>query len=162
MRVRCAGIARYLYGHAAEELGHDQWAAADPRELGLSDEELDLLLPSVPCRRLLALEYYYAAHDNPVGLFGWMFTLESLGGRLGGNVAVALDRALCLEGRALSFLRGHGEADSRHSADLYRIIEANLVEEADWMAFSSMAGDAREYYCGILDAAWSRRALRAA
>lgn len=155
-------LASYLYAHAAEELGHDRWAAQDLKELGLSEGQIFYLQPSAPCRYMVALEYYYAVHENPVGLFGWMFTLESLGGKLGGNVASALDRALELNGRALSFLRGHGEADVHHASDLNRVIEAHITEEKDWIAFSAMANDARELYCGILDSAYEQHARQAA
>jgi hypothetical protein len=94
-------LSHYLFRHAAEELGHDKWAAADLKDLGLSDAEIATLMPSSPCLRMIALEYFYAAQANPVGLFGWMFVLESLGGRVGGSMAQAIDRSLGLQGKGV-------------------------------------------------------------
>lgn len=147
-------LAQYLFRHAEEELGHDQWAASDLRDLGLSPAAIRSLSPSSPCVRMIGLEYYYAVHANPIGLFGWMFVLESLGGRIGGVMAQTVDRVLQLDGKGTYFLRGHGEADEHHSEDLYAVISENVKSEEDRSAFLYMAREAEDLYCGILDHAY--------
>lgn len=147
-------LAQYLFRHAEEELGHDQWAASDLQDLGLSPTDIRRLAPSSPCVRMIGLEYYYAAHANPVGLFGWMFVLESLGGRIGGAMAQTVDRTLKLDGKGVYFLRGHGEADAHHSEDLYTVISENVKSEEDRSAFLYMARQAEDLYRGILDHAY--------
>jgi heme oxygenase len=144
-------MAAYLFNHAAEELGHDTWAHSDLLDLGLTPHDISTITPSPPCLRMIGLEYFYAAHDNPAGLFGWMFVLESLGGKVGGGVAAALDATLKLEGKGLYFLKGHGEADSHHSEDLYRVISENLSSEEDRRVFLRMYREAIDLYCEILD-----------
>lgn len=144
-------MAQYLLHHAVEELGHDKWAESDLKDLGLSQEDIRGIVPSSPCARMIGLEYYYAAHANPVGLFGWMFVLESLGGKVGGKIAQAIDQVLKLDGKGIYFLRGHGEADTHHSEDLYRIISENLKSQEDQDAFLFMARESEELYCAILD-----------
>ena len=144
-------LANYLFGHAQEELGHELWAASDLRELGYSDSEIAASSPSEACTRMLGLEYLYAAHLNPVGLFGWMFVLESLGGKVGGSIAHALDVALNLEGKALYFLRGHGEADAHHCEDLARMIGEHVSNAVDQRDFLTMTSLSRRAYLEILE-----------
>jgi Iron-containing redox enzyme len=144
-------MAQYLYHHAAEELGHDKWAHSDLLDLGLTSEEIAAIQPSGACLRMIGLEYLYAAHENPIGLFGWMFVLESLGGKLGGNLAKAVDMSLQLNGKGMYFLYGHAEADLHHSEDLCRVIDENLSEETDRLTFERMYEESIVSYCKILD-----------
>jgi len=144
-------MAEYLFRHASEELGHDEWAKSDLLDLGLTKEEVNAISPSSACLNMIGLEYFYAAHANPVGLFGWMFVLESLGSSVGGSMADALDKALRLEGKGLYFLRGHAEADAHHSEDLYRIISAGVLVEDDRLPFDRMYSESLDIYCRILD-----------
>jgi heme oxygenase len=146
-------LAQYLFHHAAEELGHDKWAESDLLELGVPMEAISNTSPSSACLRMIGLEYFYAAHDNPVGLFGWMFVLESLGGKVGGRFASAIDSALDLNGKAMYFLKGHADADAHHSEDLVRVIDACVTAEADIRAFERMYGESISCYCQILDGA---------
>ena len=120
-------MAQYLYHHAGEELGHDKWAEADLMDLGLSAEQISKLQPSSACLQMMGLEYLYAAHLNPVGLFGWIFVLDSLGAQVGGTLAAAVEKALQLNGRGLYFLKGHAEAEAHYAEDLYRIIGRTLA-----------------------------------
>lgn len=150
-------LAEYLFHHATEELGHDEWAASDLHELGVPEGELPKLEPSSACLRMIGLEYYWATQANPVGLFGWMFVLESLGGKVGGGIAAAIDDALQLQGRCTQFLRGHAEADAQHSEDLCRVIEASVRSEEDRSAFARMARESLDLYCSILDNATAAR-----
>jgi heme oxygenase len=147
-------LAQYLFRHAEEELGHDKWAASDLQDLGLSPADIRGIVPSSACARMIGLEYYYAAHANPVGLFGWMFVLESLGGKIGGIMARAVDQTLKLNGKGIYFLRGHGEADAHHSEDLFEMISEHVNSAEDRAAFLYMCREAEELYCGILDNAF--------
>lgn len=144
-------LAQYLFRHAEEELGHDKWAGSDLQDLGLSPSGIRDIVPSSPCMRMIALEYYYAVHANPVGLFGWMFVLESLGGKLGSGIAAAIDHTLQLGGKGTYFLRGHGEADAHHSEDLFSVISGNIKSVEDKAAFLYMARESEDLYCAILD-----------
>ncbi|MEZ5564126.1 MAG: iron-containing redox enzyme family protein [Gammaproteobacteria bacterium] len=155
-------LADYLFRHAGEELGHDQWAASDLRDLGMTDAEIVLIRPSTPCARMVGLEYYYAAHANPVGLFGWMFVLESLGGKVGGGIATAIDKVLSLNGRATYFLKGHADADAHHAEELYAVISKHVVAKNDQQDFQSMVLESEDLYCAMLDSAYGGLATAAA
>lgn len=150
-------MAEYLFRHAAEELGHDRWAASDLADLGLSEAQIAEIAPSSACLHMIGLEYYYACHANPVGLFGWMFVLESLGGRVGGGIAQSVDKVLRLNGKGLVFLQGHGEADAHHSEDLYRVIGIDVRSERDKGDFLRMFAESADSYCAILDGASQAR-----
>ena len=65
---------------------------------------------------MIGFEYFTAGYDNPVGLFGWLYVLESMGDDLGSQVSAAIDQALGLDGKALRFLAGHGINDVAHTA----------------------------------------------
>jgi pyrroloquinoline quinone (PQQ) biosynthesis protein C len=146
-------MAQYLYQHAAEELGHDKWARSDLLDLGLTSEQITKVRPSSACLRMIGLEYLYAAHENAVGLFGWMFVLESLGAKVGGGLAAAVDKTLKLNGKGMYFLNGHAEADAHHAEDLYRVITENLSSDEDRAVFERMYHESLESYCQILDSA---------
>jgi pyrroloquinoline quinone (PQQ) biosynthesis protein C len=146
-------LAQYLFHHATEELGHDEWVVSDLRDLGMSDAEIAASQPSSACLRMIGLEYLYAMHDNAVGLFGWMFMLESLGGAVGGQIVDSIDRSLDLGGKAVYFLRGHADADSHHSEDLFRVITEHVVTAVDRSSFARMASESSDLYCGMLDSA---------
>lgn len=152
-------LAQYLLHHAVEELGHDKWAASDLRDLGFTDAQLAASRPSSPCLRMIGLEYFYAQHANPVGLFGWMFVLESLGGAVGGQIARAIDEALNLNGKGTYFLSGHGEADTHHAEDLFRVISSGVTSPSDREVFTRMAREGQDLYTQILDHAYAAAPL---
>ncbi len=145
------GLAQYAFRHAAEEIGHDAWAHADLMDLGFSAQRILESRPSSACERMIALEYLYACHDNPAGLFGWMYALECLGGDVGGMVAKAVDAVLGLKGKATRFLRGHAEADAVHSTELSDVIAEGIVRAADEAAFRQMAHSSTACLLGIFD-----------
>lgn len=151
-------MAAYLFAHAGEELGHDKWAHRDLLDLGLTSEQIVDTQPTGACLRMIAFEYLFATQLNPVGLFGWMLVLESLGGRVGGRAATGIDKALHLQGKGLSFLAGHGDADAHHSEDLYRVIHDNLRNTADCSAFETMFRETLQAYSDILGAAYTTTA----
>lgn len=148
-------LAQYLFRHAEEELGHDQWAASDLADLGLSTLEIKKVAPSSPCIRMIGFEYYYAAHANPIGLFGWMFVLETLGGKSASGISKAIDQALKLNGKATYFLRGHGDADAQHSEDLCTVIGDGVTSPEDVETFLYTVAESESLYCDILDHAFN-------
>jgi heme oxygenase len=154
-------MAQYLYQHAGEELGHDKWAKTDLLDLGLKVAQIEQLTPSTPCLRMIGLEYLYAAHENAVGLFGWMFVLESLGAKVGGELSEAVDKALKLNGKGTYFLKGHAEADAHHSEDLYDILDKNLSKPEDRLVFERMFHESLDCYGAILDSAQIERPMAA-
>lgn len=125
-------LARYLLVHAGEELGHEQWALEDLAALGIAADKVRSSRPVPACAAMIGYEYYVAGHANPVGLFGWLYTLEAMGDELGGQIARAVGSRLGGSGgRGVKFLAGHGIADHAHTADLTRMISEHIGDSAD-------------------------------
>ena len=125
-------LAQYLFKHADEELGHEQWALDDLAALGVPAERVHASRPVPACAAMVGYEYYVAGHANPVGLFGWLYTLEAMGDELGGRIAQAAAPKLGGTGaRGVKFLAGHGVADHDHTADLTKMISTHVTAPAD-------------------------------
>lgn len=118
-------LADYLLHHAREELGHDQWALDDLAGLGVPAEKVRASRPVPACAAMIGVEYYVAGHGNPVGIFGWLFVLESMGDDLGHAVSAQVAEGLKLPD-SVKFLAGHGDADADHTRDIIEQIEANI------------------------------------
>ena len=125
-------LARYLLRHAEEELGHEQWALDDLAVLGVSAEKVRSSRPVPACAAMIGYEYYIAGHANPIGLFGWLYTLEAMGDDLGGRIAQAVGAQLGgADMQGVKFLSGHGIADHEHTAELTRVISKLVTDPAD-------------------------------
>lgn len=118
-------LADYLMHHAQEELGHDQWALDDLAAMGITEDEVRESRPVPACAAMVGMEYFVAGHANPVGLFGWLFVLESMGDDLGHEVADRLREGLELPD-GVKFLAGHGDADEDHTRDIIEKIEKDV------------------------------------
>lgn len=124
-------LGRYLFRHAEEEIGHELWALSDLKHLNLSESAVKSARPTPACMSMIALEYYVAGTWNPVGLFGWLYALESLGDAMGTILSKSLGQGLQLNGKAVYFLEGHGEADRHHTRDLEDHITQHVTKSQD-------------------------------
>src|SRR4029079_15711986 len=78
--------SRYLLHHAEEEMGHERWALDDLAALGVDEATARATRPGPACAAMIGFEHYIAGRANPVGLFGWLYVLESMGDDLGKRV----------------------------------------------------------------------------
>ncbi len=124
-------VSRYLLQHSGEEMGHELWALEDLRALGVDEESVQASRPVPACSSMIAFEYFVAGRQNPVGLFGWLYVLESMGDDLGGLIATAVQVKLGSGRGGVKFLDGHGIADQEHTADLTRVITDHLHDPRD-------------------------------
>jgi pyrroloquinoline quinone (PQQ) biosynthesis protein C len=146
-------VARYLIHHANEELGHDKWARADLESLGVSREVIESARPSLPCMAMLGVEYFWAAHGNPVAILGWTFALEALGDDVGHLVADALAKTVPGGAQSTGFLRGHGEADHDHIRDIVEVIEKHVTAPRDRADLLYVASVSADLYAQIIEGA---------
>jgi pyrroloquinoline quinone (PQQ) biosynthesis protein C len=121
-------LGQYLFRHASEEVGHEQWALSDLKDCGMPEERIPQLRPTAACMLMIALEYYVAGTWNPVALFGWLYALESLGDAMGMLLSRSLGQGLQLGDKAVYFLEGHGEADHHHTRDLEEQITTYVTD----------------------------------
>lgn len=146
---RCVGrnddLAQYLFHHADEELGHEQWALDDLSALGVDSISVLQSQPVPACSAMIGFEYYTAGHANPAGLFGWLYTLEAMGDDLGGRIATAVAAGLG-GSEAVKFLAGHGVADKDHTEDLTRVISTMITTAEDRAAVDQVADVVADLY----------------
>ena len=138
-------LAAYLLHHADEERGHDQWALADLRALGVELEEVRATPPVVSCSAMIGFVNYVAAFANPVGLFGWMYILEAVGEDLGGAVARKIEGTGQFA-NSLRFVAGHGIADVGHTHELTEQIQTDVRRDEDRVAVDRVADVVSELY----------------
>lgn len=120
---RCLWLADLLEAKTAEEAPHDAWALDDLRRAGDHVE----LVKATPLP--LAVQAYIdfsltLAEDGSPAFLGAAYTLE----RISMRRATMAAENLCARGAipgiysAVSFLRGHGDADEGHTAELDRVL----------------------------------------
>jgi hypothetical protein len=123
-------LAHYLMRHANEELGHERWALNDLVQLGVPEAEVRASRPVPACAAMVGFEYLVAERLNPVGIFGWLYTLEAMGNDLGGTIGEAMKAAIG-KGGGVKFVEGHGVADHDHTDDLTQVIEHRIKDASD-------------------------------
>jgi pyrroloquinoline quinone (PQQ) biosynthesis protein C len=123
-------LAAYLLHHADEERGHDAWALADLRDLGVAESATRASAPVPSCSALIGYVHYVAGVANPVGLFGWMYVLEAVGEDLGTVLGDRLKAAVPGDLRH-RFVAGHGVADVGHTHEIAEQIQTHVRDEAD-------------------------------
>lgn len=147
---RCPKVAQYLLHHAIEETGHEAWALSDLKDLGLSEADVRRSRPSLHCLAMIGMEYYYAAHGNPIALLGWMYTLEALGDDVGHLISAKVQEGLKLGKQGIYFLSGHGEADHDHIKDITDVI-VNDVPSEDIAELLYVSNRSAELYLGLIN-----------
>lgn len=118
-------LASYLFHHAEEEMGHDEWVLDDLIALGWTRDQVARTRATPSCAAMVGYEYYLAGTANAASIFGWLFILEAMGDDLGKDIASKLTSIPEFEG-AVKFIEGHGEADVAHTQDLTRMIETHI------------------------------------
>ena len=120
---RLAWLRNELDHYIEEETGHDQWILNDIAAAGGDRVTALQSSPAIATEAMVAYAYDTVARGNPVGFFGMAFVLEGTSASLALNAADAIQRALGLPGRALTYLRSHGELDQQHVGHLSGILE---------------------------------------
>ncbi|HKQ30633.1 MAG TPA: iron-containing redox enzyme family protein [Burkholderiales bacterium] len=140
-------LANYLFHHAREELGHEQWALEDLATLGVAPADVFDTQPLPSCAAMVGYEYYIAGHANPVGIFGWLYILEAMGEDLGPTISAQLSKVFS-NGTGTRFVRAHGEADELHTRDLTEQITTH-IGRADMTHVNHVADVVSQLYLGI-------------
>ena len=141
-------LGAYLLKHAQEELGHEAWALADLRRLGV--ENPSERAPSLACDAMLALEYYAAGVLPPAALLGWMHVLEALGDDLGHAAAIAAPECS-------TFVDRHGDADHGHIREIEAAAGRWIATEQDASAVLRVARLSARLYTELVASAQSDR-----
>ena len=106
-----------------EEFGHEQWILGDIAACGGDGAAVGNSTPAIATEAMVAYAYDTVMRGNPVGFFGMVFVLEGTSASLALRAADSIQRTLGLPGRALTYLRSHGQLDQQHVGHLSGILE---------------------------------------
>lgn len=106
-------LLKFVYRHAAEELGHEKMVTHDLRSIALLDEE-DLSAPPLPATEaMIGYLYYVALRYGPVARLGYSFWAEGAHAHIQEPLAkICAD--LKLTSKNVTFFGAHAEADEAH------------------------------------------------
>jgi pyrroloquinoline quinone (PQQ) biosynthesis protein C len=135
---RLGFLADDLDHYLEEEAGHEQWILADIDAAGGDRVAAERSSPAPATEAMVAYAYDTVMRGNPIGFFGMVFVLEGTSTALALRAADSIQRALGLPGRALTYLRSHGELDQQHVGHLSGILE-RLTHPEDRAAITRCA-----------------------
>jgi pyrroloquinoline quinone (PQQ) biosynthesis protein C len=140
--------------HTAMEIGHDELALDDLRQLGVDPEPVRNGRPMPVTEAMSAFIIFQIQHRNPAAYLGYLYHLEALPTHAGGNILGTLAK-MGVPDSATSFLREHAEADMVHVKWNREYLEGFIRTEADLeAAVYGMRGTCELHalmFAGILD-----------
>lgn len=124
------GLLKFVYRHAAEELGHERMVIHDLKTIDLF-AEADLAGDPLPATEaLIGYLYYVALRYGPVARLGYSFWAEGVYGHIAGPFA-KISQDLQLTSRNLTFFGSHAQADEAHIQQVTEAIERFAVTPAE-------------------------------
>jgi thiaminase len=124
------GLLKFVYRHAAEELGHERMVTHDLNSIGLLDEA-DLAQAPLPATEaLIGYLYYVALRYGPIARLGYSFWAEGVYGHIAGPFA-KISQDLKLTSKNLTFFGSHAQADEAHIQQVEEAIERFATTPAD-------------------------------
>ena len=121
LRATRPDLAEYLEHHIAEENEHDVWMRRDLLRLGMTDEEIDGLVPWPETLALVGSQYVFIEDNRPAALFGYIFVMESTAPSLGG---LEILKNAGVPEEALFTLREHSDLDTGHVQELAKVVDS--------------------------------------
>lgn len=116
------GLLKFVYRHAAEELGHEKMVTHDLKSIDLFSED-DLLEPPLPATEaLIGYLYYVALRYGPVARLGYSFWAEGVYGHIQAPFQ-KISQDLKLTSKNVTFFGSHALADAEHIRQVEEAIE---------------------------------------
>jgi len=108
------GLLKFVYQHAAEELGHERMVVHDLKSIGLFDDA-DLSQAPLPATEaLIGYLYYVSLRYGAVARLGYSFWAESIYVHIQ-DAFFKISEDLGLERKNVTFFGSHAQADESHS-----------------------------------------------
>lgn len=148
-------LIRDFISHAVEEIGHEQLALNDLKELDIDTDSIVNGTPLPMTTAFSALPIYMIQFESPLCYFGHLFHLEFIATQNGPEFINIL-RKLKVPTTAMSFMSEHAQLDPKHN-DMMRGYVTEVVKSEDDLhavllgarngcrAFSKMLDDACIY-----------------
>lgn len=124
------GLLKFVYRHAAEELGHERMVIHDLKSIGLF-EESDLAQTPLPATEaLIGYLYSVSLRYGAIARLGYSFWAESVYGHIGPGLA-KISQDLGLTSKNFTFFGSHAQADVAHQQQVEEAIAryATTAEE---------------------------------
>lgn len=123
-------LLKFVYRHAAEELGHERMVIQDLKSVGLFDEA-DLVRQPLPATEaLIGYLYYVSLRYGAIARLGYSFWAEGVYGHIAGPFA-KISQDLQLSSKNLTFFGSHAQADEAHIQQVTEAIERFAVTPAE-------------------------------
>jgi hypothetical protein len=107
------GLLRFVYRHAAEELGHERMVLHDLRSVGLLDEAQLLEAPLPATEALIGYLWAVSLRYGPVPRLGYSFWAEGSYEHIGDMLA-KIKSDLSIPKQSMTFFGSHIELDVNH------------------------------------------------
>ena len=139
---RLEWLREAIVHYIEEEVGHQEWILNDLHHLGVDKEKVRHGKPGLATELMVSYAYDTIARNNPVGLFGMVYTLEKTSSTIATYAAGQIVTALDLPTKAMSYMVSHGSLDVAHMQDFERLM--NRLDGADDQA--AVLHSARVFY----------------
>jgi hypothetical protein len=124
------GLLKFIYSHAAEELGHERMVTHDLESIQLLDRA-DLQRQPLPATEaLIAYLYFVALKYGPVARLGYSFWAEDVYEHID-EILVKIRHDLSLTDKNLSFFVAHAKIDAKHIDEVEECIERYVKTPAE-------------------------------
>jgi hypothetical protein len=124
------GLLKFVYRHAAEELGHERMVVHDLKSIGLFDEA-DLAKAPLPATEaLIGYLYYVGLRYGPIARLGYSFWAEGIYGHIQGPFA-KISQDLQLTSKNVTFFGSHAQADAAHIQQVEEAIDRYAITPED-------------------------------
>jgi pyrroloquinoline quinone (PQQ) biosynthesis protein C len=124
------GLLKFVYRHAAEELGHEKMVVHDLKSIGLF-EEADLRRAPLPATEaLIGYLYFVALRYGPIPRLGYSFWAEGIYPHIQAPFQ-KISRDLNLARQNVTFFGAHAEADEEHIRQVEQAIENHATTPQD-------------------------------
>lgn len=123
-------LLKFVYRHAAEELGHERMVIHDLKSVELFDEA-DLARQPLPATEaLIGYLYYVSLRYGAIARLGYSFWAEGVYGHIAGPFA-KISKDLQLTSKNLTFFGSHAQADEAHIQQVTEAIERFAITPAE-------------------------------
>jgi pyrroloquinoline quinone (PQQ) biosynthesis protein C len=131
MKGRERKLVRKFLHHSLEEIGHENMAKNDLRELGVDVRGLEGLRPLPSTTALIGFIDRLMQFENPIAFIGYLFHFEMLP-ELSGNMLSDMLTDMGVPTKAQNYIKKHIEIDAEHSEEMPEYIEAFVKSEQDY------------------------------
>jgi len=123
-RTNDAHLRQALAEYMKEEFGHEEWILEDIARMGGNAAAVAASKPRLPCRTMVAYNYYAIEHETPYAVLGMVHVLEGLSVLLADKIAGALKKRFGMSSEdGFTYLKTHGALDVEHTAMFQRLID---------------------------------------